>query len=133
MHTDNTQKHIACFQLNHSILSSSHYNLFAFLLPITYPHIIITITMLKLSTLAYRFARNKRMIAGNWKSNKTQSEAIDFVNNTINKLSYNHNNVGTHTLKRRRYYCPHFSTHSNHSRPQPSQKTALPSSSPKCF
>jgi triosephosphate isomerase len=52
--------------------------------------------MFKSSSLMYCFARNKRMIAGNWKSNKTQSEAIDFVKNTINNLKYNADNVGKH-------------------------------------
>lgn len=44
------------------------------------------------------FSRNKRMIAGNWKSNKTYSEALDFVKNTINNLKYNPNNVGTYSI-----------------------------------
>jgi triosephosphate isomerase len=50
--------------------------------------------MMRTTTLLYRFARNKRMIAGNWKSNKTQGEAVDFVKNTINTLKYNPDNVG---------------------------------------
>jgi len=50
--------------------------------------------MFRATSLFYSFARNKRMIAGNWKSNKTQSEAIDFVKNTINTLKYNPDNVG---------------------------------------
>lgn len=55
--------------------------------------------MFKVTSIAYNFARNKRMIAGNWKSNKTQSEAIDFVKNTINTLKYNPDNVGkTHHI-----------------------------------
>ena len=52
--------------------------------------------MFKATSLLYSFARNKRMIAGNWKSNKTQAEALDFVKNTINTLKYNPDNVGTH-------------------------------------
>ncbi len=40
------------------------------------------------------FSRNKRMIAGNWKSNFTSSQAVDFVKNTIHNLKFNPNNVG---------------------------------------
>lgn len=40
------------------------------------------------------FSRNKRMIAGNWKSNKTYSEALDFVKKTINNIKFNPDNVG---------------------------------------
>jgi len=43
--------------------------------------------------LRFSFSRNKRMIAGNWKSNFTLNEAQSFVKNTINTLSYNPNNV----------------------------------------
>lgn len=49
-------------------------------------------------SLLYSFSRNKRIIAGNWKSNMTQSTAIDFVKNTINTLKYNPDNVGTHSF-----------------------------------
>ena len=42
------------------------------------------------------FSRNKRMIAGNWKSNFTHKDALNFVNSTIHSLKYNHNNVGKH-------------------------------------
>lgn len=52
--------------------------------------------MYRASFLKNLFSRNKRMIAGNWKSNKTYSEALDFVKNTINNLKFNTNNVGTH-------------------------------------
>jgi hypothetical protein len=41
------------------------------------------------------FSRNKRMIAGNWKSNFTASEAVNFVRNTIQNIKFNPNNVGT--------------------------------------
>lgn len=40
------------------------------------------------------FSRNKRMIAGNWKSNFTASEAVNFVRNTIQNIKFNPNNVG---------------------------------------
>ena len=50
--------------------------------------------MFKTSLLKQLFSRNKRMIAGNWKSNKTYSEALDFVKNTINNIQFNPNNVG---------------------------------------
>lgn len=50
--------------------------------------------MLKTVLSGTLFSRNKRMIAGNWKSNKTQQEAVDFVKNTIHGLKYNPNNVG---------------------------------------
>jgi len=53
--------------------------------------------MFKTSLLKQLFSRNKRMIAGNWKSNKTYSEALDFVKNTINNIQFNPNNVGTPT------------------------------------
>lgn len=43
--------------------------------------------------LRHTFARNKRMIAGNWKSNFTLAEATAFINSTINPLKYNPNNV----------------------------------------
>ena len=43
---------------------------------------------------AFLFSRNKRMIAGNWKSNFTHAEALNFVNNTINNIQFNPNNVG---------------------------------------
>jgi triosephosphate isomerase len=42
--------------------------------------------MFRTSLLKQLFSRNKRMIAGNWKSNKTYSEALDFVKNTINNI-----------------------------------------------
>jgi hypothetical protein len=51
--------------------------------------------MFKSSSILYSFARNRRMIAGNWKCNKTQAEAVEFVKNTINTLKYNPDNVGT--------------------------------------
>jgi len=40
------------------------------------------------------FSRNKRMIAGNWKSNFTQTEALKFVSNVINNIKYDPNQVG---------------------------------------
>lgn len=40
------------------------------------------------------FSRNKRMIAGNWKSNFTATEATNFVKNTIQNIKFNPNNVG---------------------------------------
>lgn len=50
--------------------------------------------MFKTTNLLFSFARNKRMIAGNWKSNKSLNEAVDFVKTTINTLKYNPDNVG---------------------------------------
>ena len=44
--------------------------------------------------LTYLFSRNKRMIAGNWKSNFTQNEAVNFVKNTVQNIKFNSNNVG---------------------------------------
>ena len=41
------------------------------------------------------FSRNKRMIAGNWKSNLTSKEALEFVSKTILPLQFNPANVGT--------------------------------------
>jgi triosephosphate isomerase len=43
--------------------------------------------------------RNKRLIAGNWKSNKTHSEALQFVKEVIHGLKYDHNNVGKRIIK----------------------------------
>lgn len=54
--------------------------------------------MFNTSLLRQLFSRNKRLIAGNWKSNKTYSEALDFVKNTINNIKFNPNNVGTYPL-----------------------------------
>lgn len=44
------------------------------------------------------FSRNKRMIAGNWKSNFTAHEAVNFVKNTVQNIKFNPNNVGTNPL-----------------------------------
>ena len=41
------------------------------------------------------FSRNKRMIAGNWKSNFTHNEALKFVSNTVNNIKYDPDQVGT--------------------------------------
>ena len=41
------------------------------------------------------FSRNKRMIAGNWKSNFTANQATEFVQKTIQPLKFNPDNVGT--------------------------------------
>ena len=49
------------------------------------------------SRLSYLFARNKRMIAGNWKSNFTHNEAVNFAKNTLNNIQFNSDNVGTHS------------------------------------
>ena len=43
--------------------------------------------------LRYSFSRNRRMIAGNWKSNFTLQEAQNFVGSTIHNLKYNPSNV----------------------------------------
>jgi len=46
------------------------------------------------SLLKSFFSRNRRMIAGNWKSNFTLAEATNFVKNTINTLKFEKTNVG---------------------------------------
>lgn len=51
--------------------------------------------MLHTGTLRYLFARNKLFIGGNWKSNNTLEATKSLIANTINKLQYNPNNVGT--------------------------------------
>jgi triosephosphate isomerase len=50
------------------------------------------------SLLKSFFSRNRRMIAGNWKSNFTLAEASNFVKNTINTLKYDHANVGIFSI-----------------------------------
>jgi hypothetical protein len=68
------------------------------------------------------------MIAGNWKSNKTYSEALDFVKNTINPLKFNPNNVGTPPLTQTSSSLPSPSTSqaSSPSTPETHFTTALP-------
>jgi hypothetical protein len=41
------------------------------------------------------FSRNKRFIGGNWKSNNGINETKTLIEQTVNKLKYNSNNVGT--------------------------------------
>jgi triosephosphate isomerase len=50
------------------------------------------------SLLKSFFSRNRRLIAGNWKSNFTLADATNFVKNTINTLKYDHNNVGNSSI-----------------------------------
>ena len=45
--------------------------------------------MMITNRIAYLFSRNKRMIAGNWKSNFTHNEAVNFVKNTVNQIKFN--------------------------------------------
>ena len=51
--------------------------------------------MLGVTTLKRLFSRNRRMIAGNWKSNFTSNQATEFVQNTIQPMKFNPANVGT--------------------------------------
>ena len=55
--------------------------------------------MFKSTSILYSFSRNRRMIAGNWKSNFTQSQATTFTKDVLNSLSYNPANVGMQSAK----------------------------------
>ena len=61
------------------------------------------------------FSRNKRMIAGNWKSNFTQQQALAFVRDTVQPLTYNAQNVGKSQKIFRRYHFSYLTPYSFYS------------------